>query len=286
MSLPINEAVGTLFKLTGPSNVVGTVTGGNFKSVYGSSTGDARRIAFSKVDNDTEIDDSKWTSLITQIGAEKRRRYNNTYTFANINLPSPPSGTGGIQTKRTFAGAAAPAAARTSNPPTTGITVDSTILAAHFNAMRDSTTGLAGARPEPGVSAPEVFTGDANASSHLNNRRILASQFNTLIDDVINAAAECICNVNYCSCNCNYCTCNCNYSCTCNCNYSDIRLKRNIQFLYNRNGLNFYSFNYIWNLNEKVVGVMAQELLKTKYKSSVKKDKNGYYLVDYSKLPI
>lgn len=286
MSLPINDMVGTIFKLTGPTNVVGRITGVNAIHPFGSRSGDAVTISFSKVDTDTEIDDSKWTSLASRIGTEKRRRYNATYTFAEINLPSPPSGSGGIQVKRTFAGEGAPAAARINNPPSTGITVDNTILAEHFNRLRDSETGLAGARPEPSIGAGQVFAGDVLASSHLNNRRILASQFNQLIDDLINAGKECICNVNYCSCNCNYCTCNCNYGCTCNCNYSDIRLKTNIEFLFNRNGLNFYSFNYIWDLSKKIIGVMAQELLETKYFSAVKTDKKGFYIVDYSKLPI
>jgi hypothetical protein len=36
----------------------------------------------------------------------------------------------------------------------------------------------------------------------------------------------------------------------------------------------------------KHTGVMAQEVLKTPYKHAVKMDKNGYYMVDYSALPI
>jgi len=46
-----------------------------------------------------------------------------------------------------------------------------------------------------------------------------------------------------------------------------------------------YSFNYIWD-KTKIIGVMAQDLLKTKYESALSKDKNGFYMVDYSKLPI
>lgn len=291
MSLPINDMVGTIYKLTGPAPVAGTITGVDAKSVFGVDSqnriiSDVRTINFSKVDNDTEIDDSKWTSLATQIGNEKRRRYNNTYTFGVINLPAPPSGTGSVQLKRFFAGEASPAAARRNDPPTTGISLDSTILASHFNALRDSETGLAGARPEPSVSAPTVVTGDALATSHLNSRRILSSQFNQLIDDLINAGKECVCNANYCTCNCNYCTCNCNYSCTCNCNYSDSRLKTNIIFSHMIDGLNVYKFSYKWNVNKTYLGVMAQQLFGTKYENAVIKDEKGIYMVDYSKLPV
>jgi hypothetical protein len=48
-----------------------------------------------------------------------------------------------------------------------------------------------------------------------------------------NCNYACTCNCNYaCTCNCNYpCTCNCNYYCTCNCAYSDIRLKKEIEYI-------------------------------------------------------
>lgn len=113
---------------------------------------------------------------------------------------------------------------------------------------------------------------------------ISASTIKTLVDSLKAAGTACLCNCNYCTCNCNYCTCNCNYACTCNCNYSDRRLKRNIKFLKNIFGINVYSFNYIWS-DEEQIGVMAQELLKTKYKNCVSTDKNNFYMVDYSKLP-
>ena len=34
------------------------------------------------------------------------------------------------------------------------------------------------------------------------------------------------------------------------------------------------------------IGVMAQELLGTKYESALNTDSNGYYFVDYSQLPV
>jgi len=114
---------------------------------------------------------------------------------------------------------------------------------------------------------------------------VTASNINYVIDKIKACGEVCICNCNYCTCNCNYCTCNCNY-CTCDCNYSDKRLKTNIQKIGIQNGFNIYTFNYIWDKMTKHTGVMAQEVLKTSYKHAVKMDKNGYYMVDYSALPI
>jgi len=133
----------------------------------------------------------------------------------------------------------------------------------------------------PDVSIPAFTTGFAGIST---GAIIKASDINGLIKKVKDAGAVCLCNCNYCTCNCNYCTCNCNYSCTCNCNYSDRRLKKNVKFLKNIFGVNVYSFSYIWS-NEVFVGVMAQELLKTKYCNAVSMNSNGFYMVDYNKLP-
>jgi hypothetical protein len=101
---------------------------------------------------------------------------------------------------------------------------------------------------------------------------------------------NCTCDCNYqtkdiCTCDCNYCTCDCNYSCTCNCNYSDMRLKKDIKFKEVKNGLNIYSFKYVWS-GVLQVGVMAQDILTTDYSEAVSVDKNGYYMVDYNKLPV
>ena len=135
----------------------------------------------------------------------------------------------------------------------------------------------------PDVSVPSYTSGFAGISNPTTTT-IKASDINALIKKVNDAGAVCLCNCNYCTCNCNYCTCNCNYACTCNCNYSDRRLKRNIKFLKNIFGINIYTFNYIWSDVDEV-GVMAQELLKTKYKNCVYVDKKGFYMVDYTKLP-
>jgi hypothetical protein len=63
---------------------------------------------------------------------------------------------------------------------------------------------------------------------------------------------------------------------------SDRRLKRNITFLETRNGINIYSFQYLWR-DEYFVGVMAQDLLGTEHESAVV-ESNGRYTVDYSQL--
>ena len=115
---------------------------------------------------------------------------------------------------------------------------------------------------------------------------IFAVQINELIDKLIAANNVCVCNCNYCTCNCNYCACNCNYACTCNCNYSDVRLKTNIEQVGIENGLKVYTWSYIQNLSKRFFGVMAQDLLGTKYESALSKDSKGYYFVNYSLLPI
>lgn len=91
---------------------------------------------------------------------------------------------------------------------------------------------------------------------------------------------DCICNAD-CSCNA---VCACHNDC--GCNYSDERLKENIKFIEVKNGLNIYSWNYLWDKTTRHVGVMAQEILKSTYSDAVKIDKDGYYMVNYNQLPI
>lgn len=67
--------------------------------------------------------------------------------------------------------------------------------------------------------------------------------------------------------------------------FSDKRLKENIEFIENIDGINIYKFDYI-NGEKGQVGVIAQELLETPYKNAVLEDKSGYYKVDYNKLPV
>lgn len=151
---------------------------------------------------------------------------------------------------------------------TTGI--GNTIDAVDFNTMA---SGL-----------NDVFTNPSTGGINIGSL-ITAAKVNELVTNLKASGAVCICNCNYCACDCNYCTCDCDYACTCDCNYSDKRLKRNIIFEYVENGLKVYSYNYVWD-DKKHYGVMAQEILETEYKNAVQKDINGFYMVNYSKLPI
>jgi hypothetical protein len=123
-------------------------------------------------------------------------------------------------------------------------------------------------------------------TSATKGAKITAKNLNDMITTVVNAGNQCLCNCNYCTCNCNYCTCNCNYACTCNCNYSDERLKENIEHVGVEHGLNVYTWNYVWDKAKRYMGVMAQEVLNTAFCNAVIQDKNGYYQVDYTRLPV
>ena len=151
-----------------------------------------------------------------------------------------------------------------------------------------------------GVAPPRQFyTDDANNDQYftradaytggftgvLSDRIIFAQNMVDMLGKINSAGAVCVCNCNYCTCNCNYCTCNCNFSCTCQCNYSDERLKTDIEFVGTSNGLNTYTFKYIWDKVTTHFGVMAQEILNTKYSNAVVVAPNGYYMVDYAQLP-
>ena len=67
--------------------------------------------------------------------------------------------------------------------------------------------------------------------------------------------------------------------------FSDVRLKENVKFAGVVAGLNTYTYNYIGD-GVEYTGVMAQELLDTDYADAVSVHANGFYQVDYSKLPI
>lgn len=196
---------------------------------------------------------AKWTSIQSQINQERVRRGAAATTFSNI----------------------------------------SPIAAANFNAMRNALNVVGPVASQAYnisgtltvVTYPQLAAPTLPATETAGSSLITASALNAIISALNSAGAACTCNCNYCTCNCNYCTCNCNFSCTCNCNYSDRRLKTNIEFIGIKNGLKMYSFNYIWS-KTKTIGVMAQDLLKTKYKNALSKDKNGFYMVDYNQLPI
>lgn len=66
---------------------------------------------------------------------------------------------------------------------------------------------------------------------------------------------------------------------------SDAELKTNIKMINIIEGIKLYQFNYLWDTATTYIGVMAQDLLGTKYETAVSMDK-GYYMVDYSMLPV
>ena len=73
------------------------------------------------------------------------------------------------------------------------------------------------------------------------------------------------------------------------CGRSDRRLKRNIVFrTYSKSGIPIYEFEYVNKLDGKgrYVGTMAQDLIKLGKSEAVITDKEGFYLVDYSKIDV
>jgi len=65
---------------------------------------------------------------------------------------------------------------------------------------------------------------------------------------------------------------------------SDSRLKENIKHIKTVDGIKVYSYNYRYD-DKPHMGVMAQDLLKTKHADAVMMNESGYYSVNYSKLP-
>lgn len=112
------------------------------------------------------------------------------------------------------------------------------------------------------------------------NDRIEAAEWNAIINSYNVIRQNCICNSD----------CHCNAVCACfnncGCNYSDERLKENIKFIEQKFGLNIYEFTYIWDNTKKFIGALAQEVLNSSWAGAVSQDSNGYYQIDYSRLPI
>lgn len=77
--------------------------------------------------------------------------------------------------------------------------------------------------------------------------------------------------------------------CGSECVVSDVRLKMNIEkFEVTADGLTIYNFSYIpeVGIHGRYRGVIAQDLLTTKYSSAAMLSDSGYFRVDYSQLPI
>jgi hypothetical protein len=179
------------------------------------------------------------------------------------------------------------------------VTPSGTVTASFFTGIASHTAGWTGGNgastngegsPGNASTIAEItgaYTGfSIGLGSIAPGGPIKSADMVSIANTINTAGAVCLCNCNYCTCNCNYCTCNCNYACTCHCNYSDERLKENIKLISTQDGLNVYSFTYLWDKTKTYIGAMAQELLSTQYANAVSIDKNGYYYVDYSQLPI
>jgi len=109
---------------------------------------------------------------------------------------------------------------------------------------------------------------------------VTGPQWAAIVNSYNTIRQDCVCNSD---CHCNtVCSCYGN----CGCNYSDERLKENIKLIDTRGDLNVYSYTYLWDKTKTFMGVIAQELLGTKYESALGKDSNGFYFVDYSQLPV
>jgi len=70
---------------------------------------------------------------------------------------------------------------------------------------------------------------------------------------------------------------------------SDRRFKRNIVFrTYSKSGIPVYEFEYIDKADGEgtYIGTMAQDLIKLNKSEAVITDKEGFYLVDYSKIDV
>ena len=137
---------------------------------------------------------------------------------------------------------------------------------------------------EPVGTSFAVLTNPPNATtapnSYATGARVNFSHWNTLLSKYTTMRQDCICNSD-CACNL---VCSCHNDC--GCNYSDQRLKENIEFVETKNGINLYKFTYIWDKVTTHIGVMAQEILNTEYAQAVSKDRQGFYKVNYSKLPL
>lgn len=164
----------------------------------------------------------------------------------------------------------------------TAYTTSTLVDNAHINDMETMVQQVDNVRERIGINyATFSYPADATtAANSYSNVTIEDGHWTTLRDKYNAIRTDCICNSD-CSCNL-VCSCHNN----CGCNYSDVRLKENIEYVETRNEIKLYSWNYIWDKTTKHVGVMAHELLGTKYSSAVSKDSNGFYMVNYSKLPL
>jgi hypothetical protein len=165
----------------------------------------------------------------------------------------------------------------------TAYSTSTQVSAAHINDMDLMAQQVNNVIEPVGTSFAQLSAAsntNTAANSYAQNTRVNFSHWNTLLSKYNTMRQDCICNAD-CACNL---VCSCHNDC--GCNYSDERLKENIEFIETKNGLNLYKFNYIWDKVTEHIGVMAQEVLNTEYAQAVSKDSQGFYKVNYSKLPL
>ena len=281
-----------------PINGAYVLQNGILTSTYGTNASNAVSYAIgSVVANVTKITNAKFTELITKTNLERTRR---AVATTSITLSTPISylDFNAIRTAIALGGATTDSAYNGAGNGTNsgnGSVINGYTWNGGYQGVYIYGVGYTYQRTYvptyAPVALPTVVTYSytavsVSATAAAQYSKIAASNVNNLINDINNSGAACTCNCNYCTCNCNYCTCNCNYACTCNCNYSDARLKENIKLVVTKFGLNVYSYNYLWDKAVTYIGVMAQELVGTKYATALSTDTNGYYMVDYSMLPV
>ena len=265
---------------------------GILTSVQAMPAGDVRfgvTYSIDTVGTSNTISAAKFNDMIAKVDAERQRRGNSGYSLTLTN-PISKDHVNGIKNALAITSVAMGSAYNTgfagSNSGDGRYIYSYTANYDQYGNYTGSTPNYTYPMPDPGATTWNSGAVSAPTSDVAAGAAITAAVVNAIINAVKTAGSPCTCNCNYCTCNCNYCTCNCNYSCTCNCNYSDERLKENIKFIRSEFGINLYSWNYVWDKTKTYIGVLAQEILHTTHASAISTDANGYYMVDYSKLPV
>jgi hypothetical protein len=264
---------------------------GILTSVQGTNASNATSYSIGKVTAGVDnVTSAKFNDLTANINAERVRRGNSGFGYSLAD----PIDHNHINAIKNALAITSVAMGSAYNGAWSGSNSGDGRYVASYTPIYDSYGNFTGsyttnyASPMPDPAATTWYSGAVNApiGDIAAGTTITAAAINTIIDGITATAAACTCNCNYCTCNCNYCTCNCNYSCTCNCNYSDERLKENIEYVRTEHGINLYSWNYLWDKTTSYVGVLAQEILDTDHAAAISTDANGYFMVDYSKLPV
>ena len=209
---------------------------------YGTNASNAVSYGQGGVSAGATILSSTWTTLETNVNAERTRRGSGAATFSGaVTVGSTIAAVtfNSIKTQLEVAGPAASSAYNgawqnynsSNGVYLSGYTTGIVGYDSYYGAAVYGPVAVYSASPTPEtVTYPQAAAPTGSTAVAVGNL-ITAAGLNALITECNNAGAVCTCNCNYCTCNCNYCTCNCNYACTCNCNYSDERVKTNIEYM-------------------------------------------------------